>query len=266
MNGLFRRLAKQANGLATTLHAPARLPFHDAPSATEALESANATMSAEAPSPIVAMPAQSRPTAPYVPETPELPGDSTTSSAAGPSVSAAPTAREATKATPALNRSDDAPQQAANASRAPRPARRARISTSAQEIFAPTAQQIATEAPSRPPPATERPTADTTPPESTAEAIEDTATSEFPPTLLPPHADAARVASITTRTRPQTAERNAGRAQTSAGESPNEVHVHIGRIEVTAIQESAPKPRAKRNGRAPMSLDEYLAKRQRGSS
>ncbi|MEN8176187.1 MAG: hypothetical protein ABFS23_10515 [Pseudomonadota bacterium] len=44
-----------------------------------------------------------------------------------------------------------------------------------------------------------------------------------------------------------------------------EVHVHIGRIEVTALQESAPSsqqaPRSR--GRKPMSLDEYLARRQR---
>lgn len=42
---------------------------------------------------------------------------------------------------------------------------------------------------------------------------------------------------------------------------PNEVHVHIGRIEVTALPEApAAKPRAR--GRQPMSLDEYLARRQ----
>ncbi|QID17622.1 hypothetical protein G3580_08175 [Nitrogeniibacter mangrovi] len=47
---------------------------------------------------------------------------------------------------------------------------------------------------------------------------------------------------------------------------PNEVHVHIGRIEVTAVQEAAaPKARPKR-GQAPMSLDDYLARRRRGGT
>lgn len=41
----------------------------------------------------------------------------------------------------------------------------------------------------------------------------------------------------------------------------DEVHIHIGRIEVTAIQESAPSKRASRKGTAPLSLDDYLAKR-----
>jgi hypothetical protein len=40
-----------------------------------------------------------------------------------------------------------------------------------------------------------------------------------------------------------------------------EVHVHIGRIEVTAVHE-APTPKAKPSAaRKPMSLDDYLARR-----
>ncbi|WP_260494012.1 hypothetical protein [Pseudomonas sp. J452] len=39
------------------------------------------------------------------------------------------------------------------------------------------------------------------------------------------------------------------------------MHIHIGRIEVTAIQESAPSKRTSRKGAAPLSLDDYLAKR-----
>ncbi len=47
----------------------------------------------------------------------------------------------------------------------------------------------------------------------------------------------------------------------SPDSAPNEVHVHIGRIEVTALQDApAAKPRTR--GRQPMSLDEYLARRQ----
>lgn len=48
---------------------------------------------------------------------------------------------------------------------------------------------------------------------------------------------------------------------TAASESANEVHVHIGRIEVTALQnDAAPKPKP-RAARQPMSLDDYLARR-----
>jgi len=60
----------------------------------------------------------------------------------------------------------------------------------------------------------------------------------------------------------------ANRGSLSVGmiEETTEVHVSIGRIEVTAVHESAPsKPAApRRNG--PMSLDEYLAKRHGGRS
>jgi hypothetical protein len=44
-----------------------------------------------------------------------------------------------------------------------------------------------------------------------------------------------------------------------------EVHVHIGRIEVTAVHE-APREKPKRpQARGPMSLDEYLTRRKEGS-
>src|SRR5262249_9570037 len=45
---------------------------------------------------------------------------------------------------------------------------------------------------------------------------------------------------------------------------PNEVHVHIGRIEVTAVPQPAPpKRRAPASARGSMSLTDYLAQRQR---
>ncbi|MDO9598369.1 MAG: hypothetical protein Q7J47_11680 [Azoarcus sp.] len=52
----------------------------------------------------------------------------------------------------------------------------------------------------------------------------------------------------------------------AAADGPTEVHVHIGRVEVTAVQApAAPKPSA-RSGPQPMSLDDYLARRQRRGS
>jgi len=50
-------------------------------------------------------------------------------------------------------------------------------------------------------------------------------------------------------------------AQQASVDAPNEVHVHIGRVEVTAIREAARQPRAARRGPEPLSLDHYLAKR-----
>jgi hypothetical protein len=51
-------------------------------------------------------------------------------------------------------------------------------------------------------------------------------------------------------------------AHAIASDEPNEVHIHIGRIEVTAVHEPAP---ARRRAAAtpPMSLDSYFAKRGR---
>jgi hypothetical protein len=50
-------------------------------------------------------------------------------------------------------------------------------------------------------------------------------------------------------------------ARGSTAAAPDEVHVHIGRIEVTAVREAPPMTRRRPRGKAPMTLDEYLAKR-----
>lgn len=47
------------------------------------------------------------------------------------------------------------------------------------------------------------------------------------------------------------------------GIEPAEVHVHIGRVEVTAVQEPTSTARPQKPGREPMSLDQYLSKRER---
>ena len=49
----------------------------------------------------------------------------------------------------------------------------------------------------------------------------------------------------------------------ATSEVPNEVHVHIGRIEVTAVQSSEAPRRKAKAAQQPMSLDDYLARRQR---
>ncbi len=81
--------------------------------------------------------------------------------------------------------------------------------------------------------------------------------SPFPePLLAPTHASAAHFDATT----PALSERAAMQTETE----PTEVHVHIGRVEVTAVPESSPTRPARRPRREPMSLDDYLAQRQRG--
>jgi hypothetical protein len=77
----------------------------------------------------------------------------------------------------------------------------------------------------------------------------------IPPALLPSQPAAPSGAG---------APRQAPRAP-RARDTAHEVHVHIGRIEVTAVQDApATRPRAPRM--EPMSLDDYLAGRQQGRS
>lgn len=77
---------------------------------------------------------------------------------------------------------------------------------------------------------------------------------------LDPSATDRRVRAATGESR---AALHAPLAAASRSEEPNEVHVHIGRIEVTAVREAPPARRKRSQGKPPMSLGEYLAKRQR---
>jgi len=91
----------------------------------------------------------------------------------------------------------------------------------------------------------------------------------LPPMLVAPAGNAlqgtgarplSRRSDAAGRPSPTRQEHEWARAPSVSGDT-SEVHVHIGRIEVTAIQEPAPRPRAAREGPKPMSLDEYLTKR-----
>lgn len=59
---------------------------------------------------------------------------------------------------------------------------------------------------------------------------------------------------------------DSARQPIAAWEETTEVHVTIGRIEVTAVQEAPAQRPAPRRRNAPMSLDEYIARRQGGRS
>jgi hypothetical protein len=85
----------------------------------------------------------------------------------------------------------------------------------------------------------------------------------FGPTelLLPPPARPSVAANWFERERPGV-ERRPGGNRPGPVEETTEVHVSIGRIEVTAVHEAAPPKRAAPRRPAPMSLDEYVATRQ----
>jgi hypothetical protein len=76
--------------------------------------------------------------------------------------------------------------------------------------------------------------------------------------LLPPRPDAESSARAALRFELPV------RGHAATVEETTEVHVSIGRIEVTAVQEAAPPPRKTPRGSPPMSLDDYLARRNGG--
>jgi len=63
---------------------------------------------------------------------------------------------------------------------------------------------------------------------------------------------------------PQGSARTASAHPHSTGNDATEVHVSIGRIEVTAIQEASSPPRRAVPVKKSIPLNEYLAQRQRG--
>ena len=277
MSGLFRRLAEQASGRANTLHAPARLPFHARPPATEALDAPTSGIVAEMPSPRVGPSARPRPTRTQTSAVTEATGNPPGTTDSARRGATAPASRDDAEAASAFDhRGDDdrhdAPPQDANAAREGLPNRRARASVDSSEIPAPIAPRLSPEAPPRMATSADRETtveANTADRKAAIRITEAPAKAEFPPTLLPtqPPTRPANAREMADAANPGS--RAPGRqvaGTRSDVDAPNEVHVHIGRIEVTALQESAPQARKKKNGRAPMSLDEYIAKRQRGSS
>jgi hypothetical protein len=85
----------------------------------------------------------------------------------------------------------------------------------------------------------------------------------LPDPLLPPVDD--REMPVRTRpSRTSPVEKSSGLSGPAASSEPNEVHVHIGRIEVTASTEPTAAKRPARRGTPPLSLDDYLARRERG--
>lgn len=280
MSGLLRRLARQATGQALPrAHAPARLPYQAAPDLlTEEVPRTATTPARQAPgvpdpasSPVVAA-AESvtAPTtagttaplaasidtplpAPLIEEVP--PVDKNDMSDPTPADAVTPTTARTTPISP------DAAPIAAQATPPGPEAASITPTTTAGEGETPDSPgtrlaqvKVASRVAATSPPAastTDPATAASTP--GTPPEPERQAPSSPPEALLPPLAE-----------RQPPPRSTAMPAPSLAAEGPAEVHVHIGRIEVTAVQEPAPTKRPSKRGPSPMSLDEYLARR-RGS-
>ncbi|MCX7196309.1 MAG: hypothetical protein NTV37_10685 [Proteobacteria bacterium] len=87
--------------------------------------------------------------------------------------------------------------------------------------------------------------------------------SNYPSPLLPLK-NAARPSALNVSAAAQRGELGGYGRQGQADEI-TEVHVSIGRIEVTAVHESPPPKRQAPTPAKPLSLDEYLARRGRGT-
>jgi hypothetical protein len=108
------------------------------------------------------------------------------------------------------------------------------------------------------------PTKDTESPGTAARAGIDQP-AKTPEPLLPVTSDDSRIQARVSPTNRATSDRLNNHITSDS--EPNEVHVHIGQIEFTAVHESAPPAKKKpRERRQPMSLDDYLAQRQRSRS
>jgi hypothetical protein len=85
------------------------------------------------------------------------------------------------------------------------------------------------------------------------------------PSLLMPLADSRRsaVSPITGNAPTRRPAEASSSVRAIANDEPNEVHIHIGRIDVTAMHEPAPSRRRPAPTASPMSLDTYFAKRGR---
>jgi hypothetical protein len=269
MSGLFRRLAGQALGQpgATQLHALARLPYQAAP--TGMVESP-APWSAE-PQPATSLPlaqplaseshgleqqASRRQASPYAAPLQSTPGQ------ASPRAAASNTGARSQAAAPPEHIAVmlEGFEPAAESPSLFQPAEPRRVSSGIADAAAQATPLVITTPQPAPP---SHPIADNAPTpaasrrSATAAAAlpgmpeQPSASPSLPEALLPPALFSA----------PRHASPAPAKGPAERQREPDEVHVHIGRIEITAVQQPAPAKRASRKGQAPLSLDDYLARR-----
>lgn len=263
MTGFLQRLAQRANGSARTVRAASGMRF-----ASEPIEH-GAPMQEDALAPEASMPLQpAGPTAGSPIGTPPGAGLGrfsdpvfTPADARRQQATEAPRHGQATTTlstpTPLL-----APADETGVARSPARAVRAKTSRTPDPVDdAPTARGVP---PRTGEPATPRP--DAIPAAASPESSPASSTAAAPawPQVEPLLAPTIRVRWPASAAQPSLAYRpgHSGQADTTT-----EVHVSIGRIEVTAIHEpAAPAQRPAARRKAPVSLDEYLARRQGGRS
>jgi len=263
MTGLFRRLARQVVGpQPTRVHAMARLPFVSPPEPQPPAEAGgmdSASAPATAPSP-----ASEQTTRRMQVDAP-VPVARSSKSASAPTHAAPPEA--ATHATTA---------QEPTACESLRGQIRVQVPAVEKREPADTLEHVVLVPDDGAAPATSPSTQAAVGHQQRTDAPQDTAvitaaTADDPGVNIPPPLVSSPEAAAQTPnaaagdpTRPSA--RGSREAQTgnTPTSEPTEVHVHIGRIEVTAVAEAAPARSKPHAGKAPMSLDEYLAQRERG--
>jgi len=244
VSGLLRRLAVHALGLAAPVRSSARLPYAAAPALE--VESRELAPPAEAPALETPAPVATRltPLAPLVAAPPE--------SAAGSPAESSPAMHVGARAVHGEPAGPGATRPGRGSSRpiAPEPVsvpRRRQVPQAPRGTFEPGSSRLREE--------------------TDAEAIQEAVPSALrralpenpapPPTLLPLSPRRAVAPGVVSAAPGSPA----GAAGQGPADETREIHVSIGRIEVTAVHEApAPKRRAART-RKPTTLDEYLAQR-----
>lgn len=241
MSGLLQRLAARATGSAWALRSDARLPFASAPAmaevqAMEPIEAASAHRPAQAGQAPAAMSAQIM--VPFPEPTPPLARAQQMAAAEEPPATALrPTPRQLAAA-----HIDTSAQPPALGDRP-----RGSVATAHRPVTGHAPEPLA----QRPTPyADPAPLLPTASERGTAKARQTAAGTAQPGTPRTPHALQPLRQPLAT---PATAS------------EPTEVHVHIGRIEVTAITQPQAQKRAARERSQPLSLDAYLARRKEPS-
>lgn len=263
MTGFLQRLAQRANGSARTVRAASSMRF-----APEPIEH-GAPMQEDALAPEASMPRQ--PAGPTAGSPIGTPPGRFPSPVFAPADAQRQQATEAPRhgqATTTLSTPTPllAPADKTGVTRSPARAARARASLPNPRApdpldDAPTARDVP---PGTGEPATPRP--DATPAAATPEFSPASSTAAAPawPQVEPLLAPTIGVRWPASAAQPSLAHRPGHSVQ---ADTTTEVHVSIGRIEVTAIHEpAAPAQRPAARRKAPVSLDEYLARRQGGRS
>lgn len=257
MSSLLRRLVRPA-GEIRHVRPTAALPYQSAPAFDDVgLDAPAPSAASMAPPPLVAEPPRATPSA-RSPASPNRAKPDTSP----PGRASAPAHHEPAASTPVIETPPDtappwAPPAPLMAERIEHPPTGTGVSLGIQ----PPTQDTTEALPDASAPATGRghpagKSARSAPPEA------GTAPRPNPSPLFRPQ---AREQTAPLSHRPQGPEANRIDAGATADETP-EIHVHIGRIEVTALpQTAAPQPK-RRQGKSPMSLDDYLARKRGGAA